>query len=319
MWWVLLLLLLVPGRADAHPLAPIALSVEQQGDDVSVTVKRARVQPRGASFLPRFPSSCTSVAPVTVVEQPSFLVEQHRLRCDGSLVGATLGMDGLSEADVDAVVRVALDEDRVLQGLLDQSSDVYVVPARVPVSEVAAKLVRSGLGHLLGGFDHLLFVLGLVLLLRRPRRVLLALTAFTAGHAISMCAASLGWIALPGRIAEAAIAATLMWLALEVVQRDRAEHEMSRPYLASLAVGLVHGLGFAAAFSEAGVTGSDLGLALGAFHIGIELGQVVVVLVALLAMRLVAARRETLARAAGYAIGGVACMWLIERAVLVVS
>ncbi len=175
----------------------------------------------------------------------------------------------------------------------------------------------------------MLFVVGVFLLLRRPRRVLIALTAFTLGHGLSLCAATLGWIELPSRLAESAIAATLIWLAWEIVVRRHdgqdSSREMKRPYLAAVGVGLVHGLGFAAAFSEAGVTGPSLSLALIAFHMGIELGQVAVVVVVLGTLRALSTSRSgsgsgsrkrgrTLELAAGYAIGSLAFMWLVERA-----
>jgi hydrogenase/urease accessory protein HupE len=327
------LLLVLFGAADAHghPLAPIALSIEEHGEDVTVTVKRSRVQPRGANLAPRFPSSCEAVAPVTFTSNESSAIERHSLRCGASLVGTRFGVDGLTEANLDAVVSVTLSDGRVVRGLLDDSDDVYVVPQSTTVAEVASTFARSGLLHLLGGFDHLLFVVGIVLLLRRPRRVLVALTAFTLGHGLSMCAATLGWIDLPSRVAESAIAVTLVWLAWEIVRQNRdvrntrgvpnargarTAPELKRPYLAAVGVGLVHGLGFAAAFSAAGVGGSDLSVALIAFHTGIELGQVAVVVVALAAMKALASQRNLVERVAGYAIGSLAFMWLAERVLL---
>ncbi len=318
-WVLFTLLAFLPGGAAAHPLAPVAFSVDQHGDEVIATVKRARVQPRGAMFSPRFPSVCDVVAPMTVTEHSAFVIEHYRLRCRGSLVGTEFGMDGLSEAGVNAVVRVTLEETPLPQVLLDRTEDVYVVPARATAWDVATTFVRSGLGHLLGGLDHVLFVLGLVLLLRRPRRVLIALTAFTGGHALSMCAAALGWIAFPSVVAEVAIAATLVWLAHQIVVSRHRSEEITRPYLACMGVGVVHGLGFAAAFSEAGINGADLPLALGAFHLGIEVGQIAVVVAALIAMRALTGAREGLEHVAAYAIGSLAFMWLIERAVLIGS
>lgn len=332
--------LLTPTRiADAHPLAPLALSVEQHGEEVTATLKRSRVQPRGAAFAARFPKSCEALSPVTVTDHASFALEHHALRCDGSLVGTRFGIDGLSEANLDTLVRVTLDGGRVVRGLLDRSSDAFVVPERTTALDTMKAFGRSGVLHLLGGLDHVLFVLGVVLLLRRTRRVLVALTAFTVGHGLSMCAATLGWIDLPSRVAETAIAATLIWLAWEIVQRGGERRavprgstpadgaDMRRTYLAAIGVGLVHGLGFAAAFSEAGVTGPNLSLALVAFHVGIEFGQIAVVVVAaLIALRIVsgarsgvgsgAGRGQPLRLIAGYGIGSLAFMWLVERALL---
>ena len=312
----LLIVLTLSGTARAHPLAPVALWVDEGEHEVTVQLKRARVMPPGATFSARLPQRCRSLS-TRIEPDTSFVVETQRVRCEGSLVGARFGVDGLTGAGIDAVVRVRLADGRVVRALLDESVDVFVVPERMSASQLALSFGRSGLEHLLGGLDHVLLVLGLVLLLGAPRRVLLALTAFTVGHGLSMCAAVLGWIALPVALAEAGIAATLVLLAWEALRRRREPsgetHGMKRPYLAALLVGLVHGLGFAAVFSDAGLSGTDLLLGLGAFHLGIELGQLVVVVLGLLALRLAAKHRGRLEPALAYGIGAVAYMWFLER------
>lgn len=314
----LLLLVLVPAVAGAHPLAPLGVRVSEGAGEIEVSLKRARVQPKGAVFAVRCPAGCAPLGDVHYEETESYVIERRRWRCASSLVGAAFGVDGLTEADVDAVMHVTLSDGRVLSALLDRSEDSYVVPERVTRAKLAGDFVRSGLGHLLGGFDHLLFVLGLVLLFRRARPVLLALSAFTVGHAVSLGAATLGWSSIPPRVAEIAIAASLVWLAHAIVRRpERADGELGRPYVTALGIGLVHGLGFAAVFSSAGLGGGDLALALGAFHVGIELGQLAVVFAALLLVRLARRRRHTahVELFCAYAIGSLAMMWLIERAV----
>lgn len=309
-------ILLLSATARAHPLAPVALWVDE-GDEVVVQLKRARVMPPGASFQARLPQACRAIGE-RFIEETSFVIHEQRLRCDGSIVGASFGVEGLTAAGVDAVVRVRFEDGRIVRALLDESTDSFVVPERMSSSELALSFGRSGLEHLLGGLDHVLLVLGLVLLLGRPRRVLFALTAFTLGHALSMCAAVLGWIALPTEIAEAAIAATLVWLAWEVVRRRSDDvREMKRPYSAALGVGLVHGLGFAAVFTDMGLTGADLLLGLGAFHLGIELGQLAIVVLGLVAIRLATKHRARLEPMIGYAIGAIAYMWFLERILVI--
>ena len=311
-------LLLLSATAYAHPLAPVALWVDE-GEEIVVQLKRARVMPPGARFAARLPEGCRAVGTQTH-EETSFVIEETRLRCEGSLVGATFGVDGLSSADVDAVVRIRFADGRVVRALLDETTDDFVVPERMSSTELAMSFGQSGLEHLVGGLDHVLLVIGLVLLLGRPRRVLLALTAFTVGHGLSMFAAVLGWIALPTEIAEAGIAATLVWLSWEVVRNskdDEKKRDIKRPYTAALLVGLVHGLGFAAVFSDAGLNGMDLVLGLGAFHVGIELGQLLFVVLGLGLLRATGDHRAFLRPAVGYVIGAVAYMWLIERVLLI--
>lgn len=304
---------LAPGAlARAHPLAPLALWVQEDAEGVELQLKRSRVMPPGAAFAPRLPERCRPLE-ARVRAEPTFVVEEQRLRCEGSLVGARFGVDGLSEAGVDAVVRVQLRDGRVLRALLAETRDSFVVPARMSTVALAGSFARSGLQHLLAGLDHVLLVVGLVLLLGAPGRVLWALTAFTLGHGLSMCGAVMGWIVLPTALAEAAIAATLVWLAWEIARRRADSTSLERPYAAALGVGLVHGLGFAAVFSDVGLAGGDLALGLGAFHLGIEVGQLAIVLATLLLLRLAQGRRALLEPLAAYGIGAVATMWLIER------
>lgn len=325
-WWLAWLGVLVSAlfavTATAHPLAPLGVRITEQEGAIEVSLKRARVQPKGAVFAVRCPASCEPLGEARYEETDSYVLEQRRFRCARSIVGGAFGVDGLTEADIDAVVQITLADGRVLSALLDHSADRYVVPERVTSAKLAGDFARAGLSHLLGGLDHLLFVLGLVLLLPKARPVFIALTAFTVGHAISLCAATLGWLSVPPRVAEVAIAASLVWLARSIVRPpEGVDGELRRPYLAASGIGLVHGLGFAAAFSSAGLGGTDLAVALGVFHVGIELGQLAVVLVALLVVRFTrsrwsTARVETLS---AYGIGSLAMMWLIERMLLAIA
>ena len=160
--------------------------------------------------------------------------------------------------------------------------------------------LERGFLHVLAGLDHVLFVLGLVALVPR-RRLVLAVTGFTAGHATSLAAAATGLVTLPAAPVEALIALSVVWLAQELV--------LPSPRTPGLALaglfGLLHGLGFASALSDLGL--SDLPRALLSFHVGIELAQLAVVLVALpLVARLA---RPTL----GWPLGALAACWTLQR------
>ncbi len=312
--------LAVTTSAAAHPLAPVGLTIHEDNDAIEVELKRARVQPKGAAFVPRCPADCSPLAPTRITDHVSHVIEARRWRCASPLVGATFGVDGLSEAGVDAVVRVRFADGHEVAGLLDDSAAAFIVPARTPTPSFFVAYFRSGLEHLAVGFDHILVVLGLVLLLRKPRHVLGALTAFTLGHGLSLGAATLDIVRIPSAWAELAIAATLVWLAAAMA-KDRDE-AVTRPwlYVSTLAVGLVHGLGFAAAFESMGLTGGSLPVALAAFHIGIEVAQLVIVALALIAIRAsrqLSFERFPIARQVpSYAVGSIATCWVIERALM---
>ena len=193
--------------------------------------------------------------------------------------------------------------------------------------QVAAAYLGLGVEHILFGADHLIFVLALILLVRGWKRVLLTVTAFTVAHSITLGAATLGYIQVPGPPVEAAIALSIVLVAVEIVNVSRGQESLAAriPWLIAFAFGLLHGLGFAGALSEVGLPGHAIPVALLFFNIGVELGQLffiaaVMALFAILRplwLRVVrpdATRAHALPTvAAAYCIGGIASFWLIER------
>jgi hypothetical protein len=175
-----------------------------------------------------------------------------------------------------------------------------------------------GCEHLLGGVDHLLFVLGLVLWLRRPRRLLAAVTGFTLGHSLTLSLATLGLVRVPAAPVEVGIAASLFWLATRLARGEGAGVPPAQPWRMAAGLGLLHGLGFAGALTQAGLPPGEIPLALFAFNLGIELGQLVAVAALLAALAAPRAARlrapRWLARAPAYAIGTLAAALVLERA-----
>jgi hypothetical protein len=193
------------------------------------------------------------------------------------------------------------------------------VPAREGSAAVARAYLRLGVEHLWSGLDHVLFVLGLVALLRGGRRLVLAITAFTLGHSVTLAAASLGLVRVPAAPVEAAIAASLVAVALALARPDRGAGSglARRPAALPFAFGLLHGLGFAGALSAAGLPDHALPLALFSFNLGIEAGQLALVALALPA--LAALRGTPLPRGAfvcelpATALGGLGMYLVLER------
>jgi hydrogenase/urease accessory protein HupE len=193
--------------------------------------------------------------------------------------------------------------------VIDADHPLFRLPARAERSETIVSYLRLGFRHIFGGFDHLLFIAGLVLLVRSRRALLATVTAFTLGHALTLSCAALGFVRPPVAPIEVAIAASVFWLAVELA--DRTERTL-RPARLAFGFGLLHGFGFAAALSEGGLPSVDVPLALASFNAGIELGQLAVVGVLLVCVP--ALRR--LERPLAYAFGAVAGFWLIERSLV---
>jgi hydrogenase/urease accessory protein HupE len=181
---------------------------------------------------------------------------------------------------------------------------------------VFATYLLLGVEHILLGFDHLLFVLGLVLLIRRPRAVVVTVTAFTLAHSLTLAATTLGLVMVARKPVEVCIALSIVFLAREIV-RQRESLARRLPALVALVFGLLHGFGFAAALAEIGLPEGEIPPALLAFNLGVEAGQLLVVAGAMAVLALVARLRAPLLPplrlAAGYALGVVASAWLIER------
>lgn len=172
--------------------------------------------------------------------------------------------------------------------------------------------LRLGIEHILTGFDHLLFLLALLVNQRRVWSVVRIVTAFTLAHSVTLSLATINLVALPDRIIEPAIAASIVWVALENLLFKSAEWR--RAGVAFL-FGLVHGLGFAGALRELELSGGALVRALVGFNLGVELGQVacVAVVLPLIAWASRPAALSRLPQAASIVVALVGAFWFVER------
>jgi HupE / UreJ protein len=232
--------------------------------------------------------------------------------CDDSkLAGHTVSLEGLGPVLSEAVVWIRYSDGASFSHLLGPDDASWSLPSRGSAWAVARQYVGLGVAHILTGYDHLLFLLLLVLALRRPRAVLLAETAFTVSHSISFSATALGWVRVSPVFAEACIALSLVLVALDVGKPARAGAGLAFLF------GLVHGLGFAGGLREIGLPESDVGAALVSFGAGVEIGQVaflaLVLAVAHFGQRLRAWPKLELAGT--YCGGAVASSWLVERVI----
>jgi hydrogenase/urease accessory protein HupE len=255
-------------------------------------------------------------------------VERRTVRRDGGLAGQAVSIEGLSATSTDVLVRIESVEGAIQTERLSPTKTSFVVQAVPGSGEVAATYLRLGVEHILFGFDHLLFVLALVILVRDWRRVAVTVTAFTIAHSITLAAATLGFVNVPGPPVEATIALSIMLVSVEILNARRGKPSLTArlPWLVAFSFGLLHGFGFAGALAEVGLPQHAIPVALLFFNLGVEIGQLAFVAAILtagglfhtaMALRL---RPPLFQRAvnrldvvAAYAIGTVAAFWLIER------
>jgi hydrogenase/urease accessory protein HupE len=255
-------------------------------------------------------------------------VERRTIRRDGGLTGHAIGIEGLSATSTDVLVRIETLAGAIQTERLSPTKTAFVVQAAPGTGEVAATYLRLGVEHILFGFDHLLFVLALVILVREWRRVAITVTAFTIAHSITLAAATLGFVNVPGPPVEATIALSIMLVSVEILNARAGKPSLTArlPWLVAFSFGLLHGFGFAGALAEVGLPRHAIPVALLFFNIGVEIGQLVfvaAVLSLIWSLRSVASQllEATAVRRAfdrldviiGYGIGVVAAYWLIER------
>ena len=182
-------------------------------------------------------------------------------------------------------------------------------------TDVAKVYVRLGIEHVLGGWDHLGFLAGLLLLVRDPRRLLGAVTAFTAAHACAVTLAALGYAPLRAPVVEILIAMSLVLVAREaLVPHDTLARR--RPWLVAGLFGLVHGLGFASALAEIGLPRLHVALALGVFNVGVELAQLGIASALLVGLWALGRTRGRVELLLAYAIGTLGVAWTVQRAII---
>lgn len=309
---------LAPGRVvRAHPLAPSLLEVrEHAAGMLTVRWKTPSTRVPGSTMTPALPTGCRVLAERFPDSTPLDVVTEWDLACDGGgIVGRRLGVHGIASSRADVLVRIELADGRRILRVLRPGDEELVVPARDGPGVVLTNYGRLGLRHIATGFDHLCFVLGLLLLVGGGHRLLTTITAFTLGHSVTLSLAVLGVVAFPVRAIEVLIALSIYLLAVELVRETRGVLGR-RPWMMAFAFGLLHGFGFAGALVQAGLPSGDVPLALFGFNVGIEAGQIAFVLLALglgRVGRAVVRRAPRTRLVPAYAIGSLAAFWMLGR------
>ena len=289
------------GVAHAHEMSMAEMQLrETQRGEFLWQWGAGEKRPISQDLTPVWPQGCAADATV--------------LRCGERGLAGTLSVKGVGERYSAAVVRVFW---------LDGQTRVYTLTQAQPsvqlygtaddtrgMGEIASAYALLGVEHILGGIDHLLFVVGLLFLVGFRRQLLWTITAFTAAHSLTLASSALGWLSLRSAPVEATIALSIVLVAGEALhRRDTAARRW--PALVAFLFGLVHGLGFAGALQEIGLPENHLLIALLTFNIGVELGQLMTVSVCWCLWRLAARwpAAQRLRTGLLYAIGSVAAYW----------
>ena len=315
-------LLSIASAAHAHEVRPGYLELVRGEDGTIALLWKAPMQ-GGVVFpiAPVLPEKCHDRAPPSREEVTATLVERRSLDCGDGLGGETIAIAGLERTLTNVIVRVDLPGMHATV-MLKPDAPSLTIGAVAPWTRVARDYLWLGITHILFGVDHLLFVLGLVLIVASSWRLVQTVTAFTVAHSVTLALATLGVVHVPQRPVEAAIALSIVFLAVEIVHglRGRKGLAHAAPWLVAFTFGLLHGFGFAGALAEVGLPAEDIPLALLFFNLGVEVGQLAF-LAAIFAVhwlwtisqRFVRFDARRLEALPAYAIGAVASFWLIDR------
>jgi hydrogenase/urease accessory protein HupE len=245
------------------------------------------------------------------------------LDCGALGLAGTIEFPWLESSESRVIVLIDwLDGSRLLRVANGRSPSVtvYGIPASAGLRflrPIAVDYTLLGVEHILSGFDHLMFVLAITILLRSRKALVLAVTAFTVAHSITLAATVLGWLALPSAAVETTIALSIVLACAECLRpSDSLAHRA--PWLVTFAFGLLHGMGFASALLETGLPERHVPSALLFFNVGVELGQLAAIAVFIAAGWLLARVKQRPAwsrRALVYAMGSTAAYWSLERGV----
>jgi hydrogenase/urease accessory protein HupE len=313
------LCLVTPAGADE--IRPALLDIKEQATGLfAVTWKVPTRGDRVLAIVPQLPEGLELVGSPAVENKPGARIERATYKNNaGSLTGQSIVIEGLEALQTDVLLLIQLQDGTQHSAILRPASPAFTIPLEASKLEIAADYWRMGTVHILEGADHLLFVLALLLIVNGRGPLLKAVTAFTVAHSITLALATLGLVHVPPAPTEAIIALSIVFLATEIVHKKNGQIGLTEryPWVIAFAFGLFHGLGFAGALSEIGVPQNEVPLALFAFNVGVETGQLLFIGVveALLAVlrRLPWSAPEGAWRLLPYSIGGIAAYWTIDR------
>jgi hydrogenase/urease accessory protein HupE len=308
--------------ASAHDARPAYMQVTEVAPQRYEIIWRTPVL--SGMRLPvvlRFPANTRNVTEPVLRELSDSLVERRIIEAGGGLAGTRIEIVGLQATITDALVRVQLLDGSYSTTLVRPSRPWIDITTSRGWVGVASAYLMHGIEHILFGYDHLLFVLALILIVRSTRVLLVTVTAFTIAHSITLSLATLGVMHVPGPPVEATIALSILLLACEIIRSEQGQASLTAkwPWLVAFSFGLLHGFGFASALSEIGLPQGDIPLALFSFNVGVETGQLIFIAVVLVILRCARFIRfpefvERHARSvATYAIGSMAAYWFVER------
>jgi hydrogenase/urease accessory protein HupE len=322
--WIFACLVVMASPAWAHEARPAYLEIKGTAQGQYAILWRTPVL--AGMRLPialRLPADLKELRGPSVQELADSLVERHWIDAGpNGLAGKRIDFLGLQATITDVVVRVEMLDGRKWTTIAHPSQPWVELAATQSTLGVMGTYIVQGIRHILFGADHMLFVLGLLLIVKDRWMLLKTVTAFTVAHSITLAIATMGYAEVPVLPLNAAIALSILFLGPEIVRSWRGETSFTirHPWVVAFAFGLLHGFGFASALTSAGLPRHELPLALVSFNVGVELGQlgfIALILGLERSFRILEVRwpRSTQALP-GYTVGSLGAFWTVQRLAL---
>jgi hypothetical protein len=330
-----LMLVTASAHVRAHGLAAAFVSIETADDyEADVLIKLPQIEGSALGLSVRFADECEELATPTRINRKDGVTQRWAIRCEHPLTGMEIELVGLNAILGEALVEFRSPNMEGWTTVVRRGDPTTRLGARSSEGlDSNAGYLRLGIEHILSGFDHVFFVVALMLIVWRARSpygrravfktMLATITAFTVGHSVTLAAATLGLVRLARAPTELVIALSVLLLAVELARGDRSTLTMRFPWVVALAFGLLHGFGFAGALADIGLPPGGIAAPLLLFNLGVEVGQIIIVLAAASAIGVagsLAGKRQLAAghgsffdRAIIYGIGTLTAYWCFER------
>jgi hypothetical protein len=314
------------GAAASHEVRPAYLEIDQTApSDYRITWKQPVVGDMAIHLAPHLSGGWLDQPPTAQYASEGFLIRTWNVHEAGGrgLAGQTVSIEGLKDTITDVFVRVRPARGAAIETIVRPEAPSFRIAQQGGSPGGVLAFLRLGVEHILTGPDHLLFVLGLILIVRDRGTLLKTVSAFTVAHSLTLAAATLGLISLPVPLLNALIALSILFVAPEAL-RARAggtSFTIRFPWVAAFGFGLLHGMGFASGLTSLGLSGTSLAPALLLFNVGVEIGQVAfigLVFALIRALRLMQVRwPRPVTFAPAYAIGVAGASWTFQYAAIV--